>query len=118
MVRFFGNILKRFYCLLIYIFTAAGLVTLRDDMFGVREQFKSWKSRGYETVNAAGSDGESKAENVQKESTFVWRFNSKKDNINTLRIYLCQLAARASRMFDGVFLCPEAHRIRLRVCSD
>ena len=66
MERILTSILKRFYWLLIYIFTAAGSVSLKDDMFGVREQFKSWKSAGYETVNAASSGGGTKAESDKK----------------------------------------------------
>ena len=62
MERILTSILKRFYWLLIYIFTAAGSVSLKDDMFGVGEQFKSWKSAGYETVNAASADDDIKAE--------------------------------------------------------
>ena len=118
MERIFISILKRFYWLLIYIFTAAGSVSLKDDMFGVREQFKSWKSAGYETVNAASSDGGTKTESAKKIATYVCRFDFLEDNINSLREYLCHLASLASRIFDGVFSCPEAHRIRLRVCSD
>lgn len=118
MERIFISILKRFYWLLIYIFTAAGSVSLKDDMFGVREQFKSWKFAGYETVNAASSGGGTKAESDKKFTTYVCKFDFLEDNINSLRDKLCQLASLASRIFDGVFSCPEAHRIRLRVCSD
>ena len=118
MERIFISLLKRFYWLLIYIFTAAGSVSLKDDMFGVREQFKSWKSAGYETVNAASSGGGTKAESDKKITTYVCKFDFLEDNINSLRDKLCQLASLASRIFDGVFSCPEAHRIRLRVCSD
>ena len=118
MERIFISISKRFYWLLIYIFTAAGSVSLKDDMFGVREQFKSWKSAGYETVNAASSGSGAKAENATKIATYVCKFDFLEDNINSLREHLCQLASLASRIFDGIFSCPEAHRIRLRVCSD
>ena len=118
MERIFTSILKRFYWLLIYIFTAAGSVSLKDDMFGVREQFKSWKSAGYETVNAASSDDDPKAEKAKTCDTYVCSFDYVEDTIDHLREYLCQLANLAARLFDGVFSCPEAHRIRLRVCSD
>lgn len=87
-------------------------------MFGVREQFKTWKSCGYETVNAAGNDDDVKVDKTTKIATYVCKFDFLKDSRNSLRVYLCQLAALASRMCDGIFQCPEAHRIRLRVCSD
>ncbi|MBO7233625.1 MAG: hypothetical protein J6V13_01380 [Paludibacteraceae bacterium] len=118
MERILTSILKRFYWLLIYIFTAAGSVSLKDDMFGVREQFKSWKSAGYETVNAASADDDIKAEKAKTCDTYVCSFDYVEDTIDHLREYLCQLANLAARLFDGVFSCPEAHRIRLRVCSD
>ena len=118
MERLFLTILKSFYGLLIYVFTAAGLVSLRDDMFGVREQCKSWKSCGYETVNVASPNDGDAAKHSTNITTFIWELNSQKDNINHLREYLCRLANSAARMCEGVFLCPEAHRIRLRVCSD
>lgn len=111
--------LSKLYWILIYCFTVAGQVSLSDSLFSDSRQ---WVCEEVDSVDTVSVDVDA-SNNVSSVGMFC-HSNSSISFCFYQRFYeqVISLTEVSQKLpgcvTEGVFECPERHRVRLRFCSD